>query len=91
MGPGRVQDRLGKIAITALTAQPVAKRFDRENHAGAGGEERFRLDDRHGAAQPVLMEMHGRGGMVVIAVEDYDWSTGTRAADRAPVENEKKS
>jgi len=40
---------------------------------------------------PVLIEKHGRGVIVVVAVEEYERLTGKPAADRQTAQNEKKS
>ena len=41
-------------------------------------------------AGPVLIEKHGRGVVVVVAVEEYERLTGKPAADRRTAQNEKK-
>ncbi len=42
-------------------------------------------------AEPVLIEKHGRGVVVVVAVEEYERLTGKPAADRRTMHDEKKS
>ncbi len=42
-------------------------------------------------AGPVLIEKHGRGVVVVVAVEEYERLTGKPTADRRSEQNEKKS
>ncbi len=42
-------------------------------------------------AGPVLIEKHGRGVVVVVAVEEYERLTGKPRADRRTAQNEKKS
>ncbi|NNM62808.1 MAG: type II toxin-antitoxin system prevent-host-death family antitoxin [Steroidobacteraceae bacterium] len=42
-------------------------------------------------AGPVLIEKHGRGVVVVVAVEEYERLTGKPTADRRTTNNEKKS
>ena len=42
-------------------------------------------------AGPVLIEKHGRGVVVVVAVEEYERLTGKPTADRRSAQNEKKS
>lgn len=42
-------------------------------------------------AEPVLIEKHGRGVVVVVAVEEYERLTSTPVADRRSVLNEKKN
>jgi prevent-host-death family protein len=42
-------------------------------------------------AGPVLIEKHGRGVVVVVAVEEYERLTCTPTADRRTAQNEKKS
>ena len=42
-------------------------------------------------AEPVRIEKHGRGVVVVLAVEEYERLTGKPTADRRTAQNEKKS
>jgi prevent-host-death family protein len=42
-------------------------------------------------AGPVLIEKHGRGAVVVVAVEEYERLTGKPMADRRTAQSEKKS
>ncbi len=41
-------------------------------------------------AEPVVIEKHGRGVVVVVAVEEYDRLTGKPTADRRTAQNAKK-
>ena len=41
-------------------------------------------------AEPVRIEKHGRGVVVVVAVEEYERLTGKPTADRRTTNNEKK-
>ena len=40
--------------------------------------------------EPVLIEKHGRGAVVMVAVEDYEQLLGKPAADRRTMHNEEK-
>lgn len=42
-------------------------------------------------AEPVLIEKHGRGVVVVVSVEEYERLTSTPTADRRSALNEKKN
>jgi prevent-host-death family protein len=42
-------------------------------------------------AGPVLIEKHGRGVVVVVAMEEYERLTGRRMVNRRTTQNEKKS
>jgi prevent-host-death family protein len=42
-------------------------------------------------AEPVLVEKHGRGVVMVISVEEYERLTGKPTTDRRPAQTEKKS
>ena len=42
-------------------------------------------------AEPVRIEKHGRGVVVVLAVEEYERLTGKPTADRRTAQNEKTS
>ena len=42
-------------------------------------------------AEPVRIEKHGRGVVVVVSVEEYERLTSTPVADRRSVLNEKKN
>ena len=57
-------------------AQLIATGFGHENHVGAGGEERFGLMIDTARAEPVLIEKHGRGVVMVISVEEYERLNG---------------
>jgi prevent-host-death family protein len=55
------------------------------------GKNAFGLMTDTARAEPVLIEKHGRGVVVVVAVEEYERLTGKPAADRRTVTNEKTS
>lgn len=42
-------------------------------------------------AEPLLIEKHGRGVVVVVSVEEYERLTSTPTADRRSALNEKKN
>lgn len=42
-------------------------------------------------AEPVLIEKHGRGVVVVVAVEEFERLSGKSAADRRSAKDEKKN
>lgn len=42
-------------------------------------------------AEPVLIEKHGRGVVMVISVEEFERLTGKPTANRRTTQNEKKS
>ncbi len=42
-------------------------------------------------AEPVLIEKHGRGVVVVVAVEEFERLSGKSAADRRSANDEKKN
>ncbi len=42
-------------------------------------------------AEPVLIEKHGRGVVMVISVEEFERLTGKPTANRRTAQNEKKS
>ncbi len=42
-------------------------------------------------SEPVLIEKHGRGVVVVVAVEEYERLIGQPTADRRTAQNENKS
>ncbi|OIQ94613.1 hypothetisches protein [mine drainage metagenome] len=42
-------------------------------------------------AEPLLIEKHGRGVVVVVAVEEFERLSGKSAADRRSAKDEKKN